>query len=178
MYPSINSGGVSPTLHTTVMAPSTSGTGSSAPVPGNDVRVRVVIDTAFRSEPPVELTGIAEIPNSSNFQFDFDYEKAILLNDEDADKPVNSAASVGVHIRDEFISTVSSYEDMGFSHEAATMAVAMHGFGAGIQDQVIDFCKSFQKLKEMGFEAHEIAGALLMNKNDLQAASEQLMSAS
>lgn len=43
--------------------------------------------------------------------------------------------------------------------------------------QVAEFCKGFKALKSMGFRSDVIAGALIVNNNDLQAATDACLAA-
>ena len=49
------------------------------------------------------------------------------------------------------------------------------GYTTGVQ--VAQFCKAFKALKSMGFQSDVIAGALIVNSNDLQAATDACLSA-
>eukprot|EP00192_Tetraselmis_astigmatica_P025444 CAMPEP_0117650222 /NCGR_PEP_ID=MMETSP0804-20121206/1424_1 /TAXON_ID=1074897 /ORGANISM="Tetraselmis astigmatica, Strain CCMP880" /LENGTH=186 /DNA_ID=CAMNT_0005456079 /DNA_START=472 /DNA_END=1032 /DNA_ORIENTATION=- len=184
MYPSLNNpgGAPPPPLNTTAMAAAATNpyTPSTPTSGGSDARVRVEIASAYRSEPPVPLTSIESIPDSSNFQFDFEYERKVVKNaDLKSEDPLEEMIGEGLGAsepHDPFLTAVNEYKQMGFPHDAACMAVGMYGIDGSQQDDALDFCKNYPRLKEMGFPPQTIAGALYMNKNDVQAATEQLMS--
>lgn len=48
------------------------------------------------------------------------------------------------------------------------MAVGMYGFDSSTQNQVLEFCNHYERIKEMGYPPQTIAGALFMNKNNVQ----------
>ena len=67
---------------------------------------------------------------------------------------------------------VAKYRDV--SEHALELAFAVFGANAP-ENTFAEFCKNFSKLKEMGFEESAIAGALKINDNNLQRATDQLM---
>jgi len=194
MYPSLNSGSGGPGqrpqhLNTTqVMAGGVGGLGltqrplSPSAHGGAETRVRVEITEAYRIEPPVRLTSIEAIPDSSNIQFDFDYEHGVVRKGGGVNEDESLAEQLGEEFSqpstpdDPLLQMITQYKQMGYTEEAVTMAAGMYGFDASKQETVVEFCGTYQRMKEMGFPPEAIAGALVMNKNDPRAATEQLMS--
>jgi hypothetical protein len=43
--------------------------------------------------------------------------------------------------------------------------------------QFMDFCKNYRELRSMGFPKATVAGALLVHKNDFEAATEACLAA-
>lgn len=160
----------------TTSSPSTSGLG-----------IRVAIKPEYRITPPPQLsTQVGDIPRS-NFQFDFEFERKVLVEAEKetpnwgklglenhppkpAESPssTSSSGSAGDPI-------VRKYVASGLSRAAVPYAVATYGDNPA---KVREFVNGFNALHEMGFTADSVAEALLMYDNDKEKALSYLINSS
>ncbi|KAH9555320.1 hypothetical protein CY35_08G107800 [Sphagnum magellanicum] len=138
--------------------------------------IKVSIKPIYRVAPPVQLSPQGgEVPRSL-FQFDFDLERRILAEAESqgqsfSRKPADhSRQSNGGSVEDP---TVAKYVSMGLNKEAVVMAIRTFG---DIQNKVVDFCPSYSRLWEMGFQSDAVAAALATCDNDFERALAYLVS--
>ncbi|KAH7434028.1 hypothetical protein KP509_07G097700 [Ceratopteris richardii] len=153
------------------------------PVPTNAPNrtgIRVTLKPEYRLASPPELLPLMDEIPQSTFQFDFSVERRIL---EEARKEsitftgssrrpsslnrISEAASTGA-AEDP---VVSKYMSMGLNREAVVLAITTYG---DVQTKVMDFVKSYERLREMGFQPAKIADALGRYDNDMERASAHL----
>ncbi|KAL3684750.1 hypothetical protein R1sor_002772 [Riccia sorocarpa] len=148
------------------------------PIPSNSsssnlptTGIRVAIKPEYRVGPAVQLIlpQNAEVPRSL-FNFDFELERRILAEAEREAQGWDPAKANGDSnftpgMAEDPI--VNKYLAMGLHKEAVVMAVAIYG---DVQNKVLEFVPAYNLLREMGFPAVAVAGALAMYDNDRERA--------
>ncbi|CAM6042699.1 unnamed protein product [Sphagnum compactum] len=168
--PSVNRPPPPPTIATS--SSSSSGTG-----------IKVTIKPIYRVAPPVQLLPQGgEVPRSL-FQFDFDLERCILAEAEspgqqpsysriraDHSRLANGASASLAEVDDP---AGGKYIAMGLNKEAVVMAIRTLG---DVQNKVLDFCPSYDRLREMGFQPDAVAAALVKSDIDFEQSLAHLVS--
>ncbi|KAH9570226.1 hypothetical protein CY35_02G029900 [Sphagnum magellanicum] len=167
--PSVNRPPPPPTIATS--SSSSSGTG-----------IKVTIKPIYQVAPPVQLLPQGgEVPRSL-FQFDFDLERRILAEAESPGQPsysriradhsrlANGASASLAEVDDP---AVGKYIAMGLNKEAVVMAIRTLG---DVQNKVLDFCPSYDRLLEMGFQPDAVAAALAKSDIDFEQSLAHLVS--
>ncbi|KAG6557096.1 hypothetical protein Mapa_001023 [Marchantia paleacea] len=149
-----------------------------APIPNNSSAsnlpgsgIRVALKPEYRVGPAVQLIlpQNAEVPRSL-FNFDFELERRILAEAEREAQGWEPARANGEpNLTPGMVDdpVVRKYLAMGLHREAVVMAVTTYG---DVQNKVLDFVPSYNLLREMGFPAVAVTGALAMYDNDRERA--------
>lgn len=122
----------------------------------------------FKLEPEVRMPPAFEAASRPIALLDFEYERSII---EQQDKSTFEGIVQGQ--QEPFFQDpqVSQYTSMGYSKAAVALALA-YVPSKEDQHQVIDFCLNYQKLTDdMNFKPSLAAGALVVHKNDVEAAT-------
>ncbi|KAF3788862.1 hypothetical protein EJ110_NYTH15363 [Nymphaea thermarum] len=147
--------------------------------------IRVAIKPEYRIAPPPALSPqMAEIPRSK-FQFDFDFERKILaeaekdsqnwssiiLENGPPSRTTETSSLVAFLSLDSSIPQdplASKFLALGLSPEAVSLAVKTYGDNP---TKVREFVLSYNRLREMGFAANNVAEVLAKHDNDMEKAS-------
>eukprot|EP00803_Ostreobium_quekettii_P011740 evm.model.scf_1229.5 EVM.evm.TU.scf_1229.5 scf_1229:30866-32968(+) len=127
---------------------------------------------------PVQVNTAAssDVP-STQFQFDFEFEKKLLARH-------GAAGDSSMHVSDDgqgqscgqdkagvlfdpWEESINQYGHMGYSKEEVCMALCACG---GNQEQIATFCQNYRKLKELGYAPAIITGALIIHRGNFDAA--------
>lgn len=139
------------------------------------IGIRVALKPEYRITPPPQLSPqIGEIPRS-NFQFDFEFERKILVEAEKENPnwsrfglenlPSKAAETSSLGSTTDLV--VRKYVASGLNREAVPLAVANYGDNP---TKVREFASGYTLLREMGFSSNSVAEALLMYDNDTDKA--------
>ncbi|XP_057951114.1 uncharacterized protein LOC131145955 [Malania oleifera] len=157
---------------------------TSSPSSSSGLGIRIAIKPEYRITPPPQMSPhFGDIPRS-NFQFDFEFERKILVEAEKdsqnwsrlglenlpsrTTEPASSLGSVADPV-------VSKYIASGLNREAVPLAVANYGDNP---TKVQEFVKGFTLLREMGFSSTNVAEALVTYENDTDKALAHFLNTS
>lgn len=128
----------------------------------------------------MNLPAYNEVP-TTQFQFDFDFERKLLglqteeaggplhLGEDDAEPSNEEETKEDFVVVDPWDEHLQRYAQLGYSRQEVCMALA--ATGSGKDEQVIEFCQHYRKLKDMGYAPALIMGALTIHRGDLLAAT-------
>jgi len=141
--------------------------------------IKVTMKPMYRVGPPAELRMQSrEVPRSS-FQFEFDLERRILAEAELQRNPhlrastaQTSQANGEANLAEVEDATVAKYLDMGHNKEAIQYGLQTYGDD---QTKILDFCPSYNRIREMGFPGDRVARALATYDNDEEQAISSLV---
>ncbi|XP_051137963.1 uncharacterized protein LOC127256156 [Andrographis paniculata] len=142
------------------------------PPPNSGLGIRVTVKPEHRiTPPPPLLPELGEIPRS-NFRFDFDFERNVLV---EAVKESPNWSRIGIEIVPPKAASrgprtdpvASKFIAAGLNSEAVPLAVANYGDNP---TKVKEFANGYSLLREMGFSSNNVAEALLMYDNDTDKA--------
>ncbi|OVA06742.1 hypothetical protein BVC80_8729g20 [Macleaya cordata] len=157
---------------------------NSSPSSSSGLGIRVMIKPEYRITPPPQLSPhVGEIPRST-FQFDFDFERKILVEAEKGSQNWSRLALENLPSRttestsssgSDTDPVVSKYIASGLSREAVPLAVANFGDNP---TKVREFVNGYSLLREMGFASNSVAEALAMYDNDTDKALAHFLNSS
>lgn len=135
--------------------------------------LRVHIASQFRIQPPVPFTLECNGAKRDHIQCSFDLERRLLQEEQNA---MDSNVKESTRADDPFLRVLETYVQMGLEKEEVALALAAYD-GQSEQSQVVEFCKAYRSLVNMGFASSLSAGALIEHENDLNAAAEACLKA-
>lgn len=135
--------------------------------------LRVHIASQFRIQPPVPVRLECNGAKRDHIQCSFDLEQRLLQEEQNT---TDSNVKESARADDPFLHVLEKYVQMGLEKEEVALALAAYD-GQTEQSQVVEFCKAYRSLVNMGFASTLSAGALIQHENDLNAAAEACLKA-